>query len=325
MSSDTEAYHASMARMFSLELKNKGNSLYSGSDYMGALEKYNEGIEAIDKLLLQYPNSKINFTAERAVLYSNKALCLIKLKRYEDVVKTATFCVQIDPGFGKGYLHLGMGYGLLGDYRNAIDTYNMGKKLQRMDKPVNVKIYNAAIEECEQHLSELQQFSFDFTEELPPEVCQLIFTYLDPSSLINCELVSTTFKEYARQKRMWKEHCQKRWLGKQCKEFQMLFQGAIVEKHWKLYYFEAERYSRRTTIKEQELCSFNWSFTASFVGSNDIEPVFGRDHVFRSQLTNEPLKWRILYDGKMVQVHEYPPLLVSRLPDWGFQMTNDYV
>jgi tetratricopeptide (TPR) repeat protein len=75
------------------EWKARGNAAVKTGDHEAAIACYSSGIKAV--------------AADRdaeAVLHSNRALCLYKLGRHQEAADDARRCVELKPGFVKGYL-----------------------------------------------------------------------------------------------------------------------------------------------------------------------------------------------------------------------------
>lgn len=69
-------------------LKNKGNDKFKAKNYIEALSYYTEAIECKD---------------DEAIAYSNRALCLIYLKRYFEAKTDCDRAIEINPLFTKAY------------------------------------------------------------------------------------------------------------------------------------------------------------------------------------------------------------------------------
>jgi tetratricopeptide (TPR) repeat protein len=297
---------------FADRFKEQGNTAFQRGEFAAAHLHYTKAIKC---------------TPKNAILYSNRAACLLKLKRFEEARDDAAACIELDADFLKGHLRLGSSLLHLGKYKKAIQAFKRGIECtQRLGNMTDDTLFQDGISECNKYLREMGPTKVDITDELPNEVCDLIMQFLDPSSLMQCESTCTKLRQLARQTYLWKNHCHRRWTGKIENEYTALFHGAAIEKHWKLYYYEAERYYKRDKISEDDLCNSKWTFNSHFNnGGGDVDPVFHRDRSYTSQITARGMKWRILDEGSMVQVHQFPPLSVSRMPNGGWQMINEYV
>ena len=82
------------------EFKEKGNVALKNKDYTLALEYYTKAVEAEPK---------------NHVHYSNRSLCYLNLEKFEDALKDAEQCIQINNTWAKGY------------QRKAAALFKMGK------------------------------------------------------------------------------------------------------------------------------------------------------------------------------------------------------
>lgn len=96
------------------EHRQKGNELFKGNDFPGAIKEYDEGIK-------RDPNS--------VALYSNRCATYIKLMVLGDALKDAEKCIQLDPTFVKAYLRMGNVRHLMKEYHKAVEIYDKGLKL----------------------------------------------------------------------------------------------------------------------------------------------------------------------------------------------------
>jgi len=90
------------------EEKEKGNQLFKGGDFAGALKNYTEAI-------LRNPDDP--------KLYSNRAACYTKLAAFDLGLKDCDKCLMLDPGFIKGHLRKGKILYALGDTARALSAY----------------------------------------------------------------------------------------------------------------------------------------------------------------------------------------------------------
>lgn len=106
------------------EHREKGNELYKGGNYPGALKEYDEGIR-------RDPNS--------CAIYSNRCATYIKLMVLDQALKDAEKCIELDPKFTKAYLRKGNVHHLMKEYHKAMKAYDEGLKIE----PDNAEIKQA--------------------------------------------------------------------------------------------------------------------------------------------------------------------------------------
>ena len=90
------------------EEKQKGNELFKGGDFGGAIKRYSEAI-------------KRNPTD--AKIYSNRAACFTKLMSFDLALKDCDKCIELDPGFVKAYLRKAKAHQAMGQTSKAMATY----------------------------------------------------------------------------------------------------------------------------------------------------------------------------------------------------------
>ncbi|CAH8576146.1 unnamed protein product [Schistosoma turkestanicum] len=84
--------------------KVKGNECYQKGDYPGAIKHYSEAIK-------RNPSD--------AKIYSNRAACYTKLMEFPSAITDCDKCIELDPGFVKGYLRKGAACNAVQDYAQA--------------------------------------------------------------------------------------------------------------------------------------------------------------------------------------------------------------
>ncbi|EKF26574.1 TPR-repeat protein, putative [Trypanosoma cruzi marinkellei] len=87
--------------------KEKGNTFFQAGKIKEAIEAYSTGIELDAEGTVAY------------VLYGNRALCYLKLERWEDAEIDASACLRLNHSYSKGYFRRAMARKQLGNLRGA--------------------------------------------------------------------------------------------------------------------------------------------------------------------------------------------------------------
>lgn len=93
-------------------LKQEGNKLLKEGKYLASFESYTEALK-VDPL-----NKKLN-----AVLYSNRAVALMKLKKFSQALTDCNLSIECDETYAKSYLRRGNIKEELDDHENAVYDY----------------------------------------------------------------------------------------------------------------------------------------------------------------------------------------------------------
>ncbi|KAG4301056.1 hypothetical protein PCANB_002572 [Pneumocystis canis] len=96
------------------ELKTQGNNAMIRKDYSSAISCYTEALKL-------FPNNVI-YLSNRAAAYSQSG-------DNHSAVKDALLALEIDPCYGKAYSRLGHAYYALGKYKEALEIYEKGLKV----------------------------------------------------------------------------------------------------------------------------------------------------------------------------------------------------
>lgn len=92
-------------------LKKQGDTSFSTGDYSSAIKHYTSAISIDDS---------------NAVLYSNRAACLLKVNERSRALRDGERCVELKPDWGKGYGRKAAAQFSLKRYEAAADTYREG-------------------------------------------------------------------------------------------------------------------------------------------------------------------------------------------------------
>merc|ERR1712164_93937 len=105
--------------------RDEGNELFKNQDFPNAVAKYTEAI-------------KRNPTDHKS--YSNRSACYTKLAAFNEALKDAEKCIEIDPTFVKGYSRKGHVEFFTKQYDKALETYQAGLKID----PANEELKDGA-------------------------------------------------------------------------------------------------------------------------------------------------------------------------------------
>lgn len=78
-------------RISALEIKEKGNELFKGTDYSEALQRYTEALDLCP----------LKFAIDRSVMFSNRAACHIKLDASESALSDCDAALALQPNYLK--------------------------------------------------------------------------------------------------------------------------------------------------------------------------------------------------------------------------------
>uniref|UniRef100_A0A7S0KYI6 Uncharacterized protein n=1 Tax=Asterionellopsis glacialis TaxID=33640 RepID=A0A7S0KYI6_9STRA len=102
--------------------KGIGNKWMQKKDYGKAVECYTMAL----KLCPDGPTSHVYF--------SNRAAALLSMKKFEEAIRDSERSVALKPDYGKAHSRLGLGHFLLGNYRQAVEAYNVSLKYEPENK-----------------------------------------------------------------------------------------------------------------------------------------------------------------------------------------------
>ncbi|XP_003382966.1 PREDICTED: STIP1 homology and U box-containing protein 1-like [Amphimedon queenslandica] len=99
-----------------MEARSRGNRFFSQSQYKDALESY---------------SSALTKTPKDSRLFTNRALCHIKLGQWSSVIDDCQTAIQIDPAGVKAHFYIGQAYTELGNHERAIEAFETAHKLAK--------------------------------------------------------------------------------------------------------------------------------------------------------------------------------------------------
>lgn len=105
--------------------RDEGNELFKNQDFPNAVAKYTEAIK-------RNPNDHKS--------YSNRSACYTKLAAFNEALKDAEKCIEIDPTFVKGYSRKGHVEFFTKQYDKALETYQAGLNID----PANEELKDGA-------------------------------------------------------------------------------------------------------------------------------------------------------------------------------------
>jgi stress-induced-phosphoprotein 1 len=159
------------------QAKASGNKLFSSGNYLQAISQYTRAI---------------NFDDTNHIYFSNRATCYLKIKRYNEARKDAERCISILPTFLKGYLRLGTALFYLGQYEEAVQHLETTLRIGREDGLTadETTIVKKLLDSCTEYIREIGPVKVNIIEELPIEIIDTIFQYLDPHRYVSILLLT---------------------------------------------------------------------------------------------------------------------------------------
>lgn len=103
-------------------LKNVGNAHMQRKDYIAASQAYTQAL----RLSPSGPNSHVYF--------SNRAAALLSMKQFKEAISDSERSLSLKPDYGKAHARLGLAHFLLGDYRQALEAYQVALKYEPDNK-----------------------------------------------------------------------------------------------------------------------------------------------------------------------------------------------
>ena len=124
-----------------LDLKNQGNDFFKSGSTEEASRKYSEGIEMIEKMPMSREASELEVT-----LRMNLAACLVKQKKYEEIVSHCKKVLILGEN-AKAYYRYGQALYFLGDLEKAREHLGKAKRLSPEDNNSNEYIVTSLLQE----------------------------------------------------------------------------------------------------------------------------------------------------------------------------------
>ncbi|KAI8909650.1 hypothetical protein EDD86DRAFT_205953 [Gorgonomyces haynaldii] len=134
-------------------LKQEGNKKLASKDYDGAIKAYTDAIQL----------------HEDAVFYANRAAAHSQKGQHAPAVQDAKRAIELDPGYSKAHSRLGHALFGLGNYKEAVEAYENGLKLE----PTN--------QSMKQSLAAAQQKAGIVSEKAAPQTPDLASMMANPN------------------------------------------------------------------------------------------------------------------------------------------------
>jgi tetratricopeptide (TPR) repeat protein len=272
-------------------------------NYQQALKDVSHARHMLQQKLQQQQQQYVEPLVEKLIkCYLVECKCLFELGKYN---------VVIDHGSS---ILLQLGYN---PNHKSIDTFKyLIKESEERIKEFNLVTLNGT---CR----------IDFVDKFRDcdELLEKIFSYLEPSDMLQCEMVCSDWKLVASDNIFWKRFCERRWENKQNISFQKVLaqSSSIADFSWKKRYYEAEHDAVRVKLTAEELSKINFCFYMYHMRNYPMGCKFFADFTFQSSF-GVGMTWKFVDLGYKIQVEEYPPLTISRDKNsWAWVLTNDYV
>ncbi len=97
------------------ELKLKGNEEFKLENFEKALEFYTQAIQIV---------------RDNPILYTNRAQCYLKLKKYDEVLKDCEWALRAKETWTKAYILKGRALTLMKKFDQALEEFNKAKELE---------------------------------------------------------------------------------------------------------------------------------------------------------------------------------------------------
>ncbi|CAF1175978.1 unnamed protein product [Adineta steineri] len=111
--------------------KDEGNTLFGQGEYDQALQKYSEAISLCP----------LKHTRARAVIYANRAACLMKMAKYESAVQSCTKSIELDSDYVKAYARRAESYKQIDKLEDALQDYQKILELDPNNNQARKEVY----------------------------------------------------------------------------------------------------------------------------------------------------------------------------------------
>lgn len=115
----------------STQCKNEGNDLFGRNEFDQALEKYSEALSLCP----------MKYTRDRAIIYSNRAACLMKMEKYEAAVQSCTKSIEYDTNYVKPLVRRAESYKKLDKLEEALQDYQKILTLEPSNQQARKEAY----------------------------------------------------------------------------------------------------------------------------------------------------------------------------------------
>ncbi|CAF1543146.1 unnamed protein product [Rotaria sp. Silwood1] len=111
--------------------KEEGNDLFGRGEYDQALEKYSHALSLCP----------MKYTHDRAIIYANRAACLMKMEKYEAAVQSCTISIKLDPNYIKPYVRRAESYKSIDKLEEALQDYQKILELDPNNAQARREVY----------------------------------------------------------------------------------------------------------------------------------------------------------------------------------------
>ncbi|CAF1022717.1 unnamed protein product [Rotaria sordida] len=111
--------------------KEEGNNLFGRGEYDQALEQYSHALSFCP----------MKYTRDRAVIYANRAACLMKMEKYESAVQSCTQSIKYDPNYIKAFVRRAESYKSIDKLEEALQDYQKILELDPNSAQARKEVY----------------------------------------------------------------------------------------------------------------------------------------------------------------------------------------
>mmetsp|Transcript_27443 Transcript_27443/g.76716 ORF Transcript_27443/g.76716 Transcript_27443/m.76716 type:complete len:494 (+) Transcript_27443:103-1584(+) len=162
------------------KLKEEANELYKEHKIQEAIDKYSEAIEV---------------GGDNAIIFSNRALCWLRLDMNGAAMEDAVKAIKTDPQYAKGYYRRGSARYGLGKYKLALQDFTTTCKLMPKSKAARERM-----KECKKTVDRVNfERAIEMEEPKPPSECVELDNIPLESDFKGTEMPWPLTEEYVRQ------------------------------------------------------------------------------------------------------------------------------